>query len=87
MSDAPVVIYSTQWCPYCTMAKRYLDGKGVAWREVDLTHDMVALELVKAKTGHQTVPLIFVNDTFVGGFTDLRDLDLRGGLAPLLARS
>ena len=34
MSSPPVVIYSTRWCPYCTLAKRYLDAKGVAWREV-----------------------------------------------------
>lgn len=86
MVEAPVVIYSTRWCPYCTLAKRYLDAKGVAWREVDLTADPVALAALKATTSHRTVPLIFVNDTFVGGFTDLRDLDRRGGLAPLLAR-
>lgn len=86
MSDAPVVIYGTRWCPYCTMAKRFLDGKGIAWREVDLTNDPTELAAVKARTGHRTVPLIFVNDTFVGGFTDLRELDRRGGLTPLLTR-
>jgi glutaredoxin 3 len=37
-------------------------------------------------TGQRTVPQIFVGETSVGGYTDLRALDERGGFEPLLAR-
>ena len=37
------------------------------------------------KTGRRTVPQIYIDDQHIGGFDDLRALDLAGGLAPLLA--
>jgi glutaredoxin 3 len=37
------------------------------------------------KTGRRTVPQIYIGDVHVGGFDDLRALDLAGGLDPLLA--
>jgi glutaredoxin 3 len=36
------------------------------------------------KTGRRTVPQIYINDRHIGGFDDLRALDLAGGLDPLL---
>lgn len=85
MSEPRVTIYSTWWCPYCHAAKRFLDGRHVAWREVDLSRDPDALAALKQRVGHRTVPLIFVGHTFVGGYTELRALDARGELSPLLA--
>jgi len=37
------------------------------------------------KTGRRTVPQIYIGEVHVGGFDDLRALDLAGGLDPLLA--
>jgi glutaredoxin 3 len=37
------------------------------------------------KTGRRTVPQIYIDDRHVGGFEDLRALDVAGGLNPLLA--
>jgi glutaredoxin 3 len=37
------------------------------------------------KTGRRTVPQIYIDDRHIGGFDDLRALDLAGGLDPLLA--
>jgi len=36
------------------------------------------------KTGRRTVPQIFIGDYHVGGFDDLRALDLKGELDHLL---
>jgi glutaredoxin 3 len=36
------------------------------------------------KTGRRTVPQIYIDDRHIGGFDDLRALDLAGGLDPLL---
>jgi glutaredoxin 3 len=37
------------------------------------------------KTGRRTVPQIYIDDKHIGGFDDLRALDLAGDLDPLLA--
>ena len=82
-----VVIYSTRYCGYCRAAKRLLvEEKGVEVREIDLTDDPAGRDALVARTGRTTVPQVFIGEHHVGGFTDLRDLDARGGLDPLLGR-
>lgn len=79
-----VTIYVTGYCPYCDMAKRLLDARGVPWTSVDVTTDAVQRAALLERTGMRTVPQIFVGDVSVGGFTDLRALDESGELIPLL---
>jgi glutaredoxin 3 len=43
-------------------------------------------EMMK-KTGRRTVPQIYIDDRHIGGFDDLRALDIAGGLDTLLAAS
>jgi glutaredoxin 3 len=81
---AKVVIYTTDWCSYCRAAKRLFDSRKVVYEEIDLTDDDAGRDALKARTGRQTVPQIFIGDVHVGGFDDLRALDQRGGLDPLL---
>lgn len=66
-----VLIYSKKLCPYCVQAKEFFRQKNVAFQEIDLTDNFEELEKLKKKTGHMTVPQIFVDDVFVGGYTDL----------------
>lgn len=82
---APVVMYTTAVCPYCTMAERLLKSKGVVEIEkirVDL--DPTIREDMMQKTGRRTVPQIYIGDTHVGGFDDLSALDRAGQLEVLL---
>jgi len=79
-----VTIYSTEWCPYCVAAKRFLTEKGVPWQEIDLTEDDAGRAALVERTGRRTVPQIYVGDDHVGGYDDLRALDSKGGLMPLL---
>jgi glutaredoxin 3 len=37
-----------------------------------------------SRTGRRTVPQIYIGDTHVGGYDDLRALDVAGRLLPLL---
>jgi len=81
----PVRMFTTGVCPYCTMAKRLLQGKGVtAIEEVRVDHDPVQRETMMRSTGRRTVPQIYVGETHVGGFDDLAALDRAGALDPLL---
>ncbi len=83
---ANIVMYTSAVCPYCINAERLLASKGVTRIDkirVDLEPER-RVEMI-AKTGRRTVPQIFIDDRHIGGFDDLRALDLAGGLDPLLA--
>ncbi len=83
---AKILMYSTAVCPYCINAEKLLLSKGVKEIEkvrIDL-HPEQRLEMME-KTGRRTVPQIYINNHHIGGFEDLRALDLQGGLDPLLA--
>lgn len=83
--SAPVLMYSTGVCPYCIMAERLLQAKGVAHIEkvrVDLEPQQRA-EMMQ-KTGRRTVPQIYIGDTHVGGFDELSALERQGKLDALL---
>ena len=79
-------MYTTLICPYCIRAKQLLKAKGVEFEEIDVSgdHDTRAW-LVKATGGRRTVPQIFINDEPIGGFDDMRALDLAGELDKKLA--
>ncbi len=78
-------MYCTRICPYCTMAERLLERKGVAAEKI-LVDELPEqrMEMVRI-TGRTTVPQIFIGKTHVGGYTDLADLDRCGKLDSMLA--
>lgn len=82
---AKVVMYTTQYCPYCVRAKALLRHKGVAFEEIDVSEDEVLREAMITASGRLTVPQIFIDDTSIGGFEELRTLDQQGELDRLLA--
>ena len=78
-------IYTKSWCPFCHRAKRLLDRKGVAYREIDVTTDAVReLEMV-IRSNQLTVPQIFIDGHHLGGSDDLLDADRSGRLDRLLS--
>lgn len=84
---AKVLMYSTATCPYCMRAEQLLLRKGVQQIEkirVDLQPEL-RLAMME-KTGRRTVPQIYINDVYVGGYDELASLDHAGGLDELLAR-
>jgi len=82
----PIVVYTSQICPYCARAKALLKKKGAAFEEIDVTMDPKARDQMLARSGgKRTVPQIFIGDTHVGGCDDLYALERAGKLDPLLA--
>lgn len=82
-----ITIYSTAVCPYCVNAERLLLNKGV--KNIDkilIDSQPEKRDEMIQRTGRRTVPQIYIDDLHVGGFDDLRALDLAGGLDPLLAK-
>ncbi|MCM8857260.1 MAG: glutaredoxin 3 [Candidatus Thiodiazotropha sp.] len=79
-----VEIYTTSQCPYCINAKALLDARNIAYEEFKIGSDQQVLSEMVNRTGGRTVPQIVINDQAIGGFDDLRQLDLTGHLASLL---
>jgi len=79
-----IKIYTANYCPYCEKAILLLFRKGVDFEVCDATNNKVLRESLTAETGCKTVPQIFVNDKFIGGFSDLSQLDNSGKLDIIL---
>jgi glutaredoxin 3 len=84
---AEVIVYRTQFCPYCVRAKSLLESKGVAFTEVDVSDDPGKRKWLLDATRQRTVPQVFINGKPVGGFDDLARLNRSGELDRLLAES
>ena len=75
-----VVIYSTRNCPFCVAAKALLESLSVKFDEIDLTNDIEKRLEISSKYNWRTVPMIIINDNFVGGFDELNNLYSEGKL-------
>lgn len=84
---ARVRMYTTQICPYCVRAKMLLKAKGVTFEEIDVSRDHDTRAWLVQATGRRTVPQIFINDEAIGGFDEMRALDLAGELDKKLQHS
>lgn len=82
---AKVEVYTTSYCPYCVRAKSLLKSKGVAFEEIDVSGDAALREkMTEMSGGRRTVPEIFINGRIIGGYDELRALEVAGKLDPLL---
>ncbi|MEN9659799.1 MAG: hypothetical protein RL571_3264 [Pseudomonadota bacterium] len=83
---ANVLMYSTGVCPYCVMAERLLNKKGIT--EIEKVHIDLNPERrdeMMTRTNRRTVPQIYIGERHIGGFDDLAALDHAGELDALLA--
>jgi len=84
---AQVVIYTTNYCPYCFGAKSLLRSKKVEFEEIDVTDDPIRRKQMEKLSARRTVPQIFIDGKSVGGFEEIRRLDAAGELDLLLGRT
>ena len=66
-----VVVYSSNTCGYCTMAKDYLNQNGGAFTEKNVSTDIEARKELMSK-GFMGVPVIYVEDEVIQGFDKAR---------------
>jgi glutaredoxin 3 len=81
----PVTVYSTTWCPWCDRAKALLDARGIPYDSINIDDDPDFRRTLVDLTGGYTVPQIVIGEQPIGGFRELRALDVSGELAELLA--
>jgi len=85
MPQPSIVMYTTNWCPYCERARRLLNAKGAAFSEIDVETSADRRAEMQSRSGRRTVPQIFIGDHHVGGSDDLAALEAAGKLDALLS--
>jgi glutaredoxin 3 len=63
-----VKVYTTQTCPYCTMAKNFLKENGVGFVEKNVAEDRAAAVEMVEKSGQMGVPVLDINGDIIIGF-------------------
>ena len=80
-----VKVYSTGSCPICVKAKAFLNKRGIGYDEIRIDLDRAALKEFSVVTnGARTVPQIVVDGKCIGGFTELTEIHMDGGLDHLI---
>jgi len=68
MSGNEVKVYSTPTCPYCRMAKKFLDDNGIDYQDLNVAEDKAARDEMINKSGQMGVPVIDIDGELVLGF-------------------
>jgi glutaredoxin 3 len=67
------IVWSKDACPFCVQAKALLESKGIEFEERNIMHGTWTKEnLLEAVPTARTLPQIFLDDAYVGGFNELR---------------
>ena len=88
----PLVMFGLEWCEFCWSVRKVLAQRRIPYAAADL--DSVAYqandrggrmrEVLRRRTGSQTLPQIFIGGRFVGGCTEVFDSIRSGDLLQLL---
>ena len=67
------IIWSKYQCSFCDQAKALMNQKGILFEERKIGDGYTKEDLLEAVPTARTVPQIFINDEYVGGFTELKE--------------
>ncbi len=73
-------LYVTRNCPYCARAKSLLEAKGIPFENVSLDDRHELRMQLSQQHDWRTVPMIFIDDVFIGGYDELQALNKAGKL-------
>ena len=66
------IVWSKNSCPYCVQAKALLQLKGIDVEERNIDQDWTREQLLAAVPTARTLPQIFLDDNYIGGFAELK---------------
>jgi glutaredoxin 3 len=66
------IIWSKNHCPFCDQAKALLTQRGIVFEEKTVGEGYSREDLLEAVPSARTVPQIFLDEEYVGGFTELK---------------
>ncbi|WP_436966265.1 glutaredoxin family protein [Staphylococcus shinii] len=71
-----IKVYTTNTCPYCTMVKKFLEDKGLSFKEINVQEDRKTAEKLVETTGEMGVPQTEINGEWVLGFNPDKIIEL-----------
>jgi glutaredoxin len=66
------IVWSKYHCQFCDQAKSLLQQKGIEFEERKIGDGWTKEDLLEVVPTARTVPIIFLNDEYVGGFEQLK---------------
>jgi glutaredoxin 3 len=81
----PAIVYSTGLCPYCFLAKRLLERRGISYEERRMKRS--ERDRLADLGGGLTYPQILFGERVVNGWSELLRLDRSGELERLATES
>jgi glutaredoxin len=73
--NADVVMYTTEWCPYCKKARSFLDENNVKYVEYDIEKSSEG----RAKynnIGGRGIPVLVINGSVLNGYNPKKIINL-----------
>jgi len=67
------IVWSKDACPFCLQAKALLESKGIEYEERNINNDYTKEQLLESVPTARTLPQIFLDDEYIGGFTELKN--------------
>jgi glutaredoxin 3 len=65
-------VWSKDQCPFCVQAKALLESKGIDIEERNVSKTWTKEQLLEAVPTARTLPQIFLDDNYIGGFQELK---------------
>ncbi len=60
-----LLVYSSQWCPDCREAKRFLAQHNIEFKEIDIEEKPGAAQEIIARTGKRAIPQFVIDGEWV----------------------
>ena len=80
-----ITVYMGPMCSYCDAAKRLLNKKNIPFKEINIALEKGKMEeMLKKSNGMKTIPQIFIENSHIGGYDELRTLENEGELDKLI---
>ena len=66
------IVWSKDNCTYCDQAKKLLELHDIYFEEKKIGHGYTLQDLLEVVPNARTAPQIFLDEDYVGGFTELK---------------
>lgn len=84
--EAPIVAFTIYGCPYCQNTVRFLKKNHLPFKAINIGNNATMMRNLAQSTGWPTVPKIFVQGQFIGGYNELMNMAQSGELQARLAQ-
>lgn len=70
-----IILFSKKNCPNCETLKAFLESSGVDFSVSLIDYDLEAKEFLLSE-GHRSVPQVYNDGKFLGGYSDLMNVNI-----------